>query len=42
MKGENVKCGPRFNARNSCPSIWNRMVMTVPFGLPEAAAPASP
>src|SRR5229473_48650 len=30
--GENVNCGPPFNAMNGCPSSWNSTDMTDPFG----------
>src|SRR5208282_1474319 len=42
MASENLKCGPPFNAMNSCPLSWNVTTITVPFGLPETSATSSP
>ncbi len=38
MAGQNVNTGPPLRATNSCPSIRNFAVITVPF----APGPASP
>jgi hypothetical protein len=42
IAGENLNEGPLFKAMNSCPSSWKTTVITVPFNLPDAPAPASP
>src|SRR5258708_9700104 len=38
MAGENLKCGPPFNAMKSCPSSWKVTDITEPF----CPGPASP
>ena len=42
MASVGLKWGPPFSATNSCPSMRNLTVMTLPSGRPDASAPAFP